>query len=171
MFGKDDDSVVRNTPDAGIIPRTMHDILHIIHLRKHLIDARIYVSYVEIFGENVIDLLRGGVHVGHSKVAASRYVLSGAAEKEIKTTSDVMSLMSQGEKMKRKAATAMNERSSRAHALLIIKICQRNTITDVNLTSSLFLVDLGGSEQVVSLLSLFITLKIIAIMFVIFVTI
>lgn len=51
--------------------------------------------------------------------------------------------------MKRKAATAMNDRSSRAHSMVIAKIRQRNLHSMKEISSSLFLVDLGGSEQVV----------------------
>ena len=84
-----------------------------------------------------------------TQVAAQRYVLSGAAEKEVRTIDDIRALMREGERMKRKAATAMNDRSSRAHSMIIAKIRQRNLHSMKELSSSLFLVDLGGSEQVV----------------------
>jgi kinesin family protein 5 len=151
MFGADDESIYGNSlHSAGIVPRSLREILVATKSRETDIESRLFVSYVEVFGEHVIDLLRGGVRCGHSKVAAQRYVLSGAAEKEIRTASDVSALMRDGEKVKRKAATEMNERSSRAHSLIIIKIRQQHKHTDKTMTSSLFLVDLGGSEQVVS---------------------
>lgn len=39
---------------------------------------QVTASYVEVFGDEVTDLLRSGAKCGHSKVAAQRYVLSGA---------------------------------------------------------------------------------------------
>ena len=76
-------------------------------------------------------------------------MLSGAAEKEVKSYADVQALMREGERMKRKAATAMNDRSSRAHSMIIAKVRQRNLHNLKEISSSLFMVDLGGSEQVV----------------------
>ena len=61
---------------------------------------------------------------------------------------DVRDCLRLGELGKRKAATAMNERSSRAHCLFVISLDQKNLDTGVSCKSSLFLADLGGSEQV-----------------------
>ena len=61
--------------------------------------------------------------------------------------SELLSLLNIGEKQKRKAATAMNERSSRAHSIFIVRMKQTCVDTGVSSTSRLFLADLGGSEQ------------------------
>lgn len=42
----------------------------------------------------------------------------------------------------------MNERSSRAHSILILSLKQRNLRTGVEIESKMFLADLGGSEQI-----------------------
>lgn len=69
MFGSDDEAIFgANLYGAGIVPRAMHDILAAMRERSHDIESQLSISYVEIFGENVIDLLRGGVRCGHSKV-------------------------------------------------------------------------------------------------------
>ncbi len=60
--------------------------------------------------------------------------------------SHALSLLNDGEKQKRKAATAMNERSSRAHSIFIIRMKQ-TCDNSVSYTNRLFLADLGGSEQ------------------------
>ena len=52
-----------------------------------------------------------------------------------------------GENQKRRAATAMNHRSSRAHSIFIVTLKQVCTSTNISRTSKLFLVDLGGCEQ------------------------
>ena len=36
------------------------------------INSELSVSYVEIFGDQIYDLLKGGAKCGHSKVAAQR---------------------------------------------------------------------------------------------------
>ena len=68
-----------------------------------------------------------------------------------------------GEAQKRRAATALNDRSTRAHSIFILTLKQRLQTRDdksflkddgddaaifTTLTSKLFLADLGGSEQV-----------------------
>ena len=66
--------------ERGIVPRACEEIFACIRQRRAAgMRCDLTVSYVEIFGDEVIDLLRGGCRVGHSKVAAQRYVLSGAA--------------------------------------------------------------------------------------------
>ncbi len=153
MYGTNEFKLTSNKlPDSwGVVPRSCHEIFEAINYRKKNlnlnIEAKIAVSYIEIFGDSVTDLLRGGLTCGQSKVAAQRYVLDGSSEVEISSMSDALSLLNNGEKQKRKAATAMNERSSRAHSLFIVRMKQTCIDTGISYTSRLFLADLGGSEQ------------------------
>ena len=75
--------------------------------------------------KKVSDLLQEGRRCGHSKVAAQHFVLRGSANVVVDSVEAVAALLEKGEKVKRKAATAMNERSSRAHALFIMNLEQR----------------------------------------------
>lgn len=56
--------------------------------------------------------------------------------------------MRKGDEQKRKAATAMNERSTRAHSVLILSLNQRDATGTKKLESKFFFADLGGSEQI-----------------------
>lgn len=56
--------------------------------------------------------------------------------------------MTEGEKNRSVAATAMNARSSRSHLLVTIFIASHHRITKVQSMSKLSLVDLAGSERV-----------------------
>ena len=73
--------------------------------------------------------------------------MDGSAEVPVSSLEETMSVLHEGEKQKRKAATAMNERSSRAHSIVILNLHQECHSTRVTSTSKLFLADLGGSEQ------------------------
>ncbi|GMH63872.1 hypothetical protein TrST_g9268 [Triparma strigata] len=159
MFGPDDDAVfgdhskpATSRQMRGIIPRACAEVLDALEFRSTQLNlkmtASLSVSYVEIYGNQVNDLLNGGAPCGHSKVAAQRFVLDGAAENPITCLADVQRVLRIGEEGKRRAATAMNERSSRAHCLFIISLDQKNLDTGVSCKSRLFLADLGGSEQV-----------------------
>lgn len=73
-------------------------------------------------------------------------MLSGEARRPVRGLVDLLNVLVTGESQKRKAATAMNESSSRAHTLFIMSLDVEGN--DRTATSQLFLVDLGGSEQV-----------------------
>jgi len=105
------------------------------------------ISYVEVYGNEILDLLKKGSRVGQSKVSSQRSVLSGSVEVQVSDVKDVTRLLAIGEKQKRKAATAMNQRSSRAHSVFIVTLNQQCTDTGKSITSKLFLADLGGCEQ------------------------
>lgn len=138
---------------AGIIPRACHDVLAALSdsngSRARLgLSSSLAVSYVEVYGDLVTDLLRGGARVAQSKVASQSFVLSGAAEESVDSVENIMDCLSRGDAQKRRAATAMNDRSSRAHSIFILSLSQACAASGVQRTSKLFLADLGGSEQV-----------------------
>lgn len=136
----------------GIVPRAIKEVFDAIGYRKkHLnlnVDIQVSVSYIEIYGDEISDLLKQGKSCGQSRVAAQRYVLDGSSEQSVYTLKETLILLDKGEKQKRKAATAMNSRSSRAHTLFIVTLSQECLDTGIASTSRLFLVDLGGSEQI-----------------------
>ena len=113
----------------GIVPRAIKEIFDAIECRRrHLslkFDIQVSVSYIEIYGDEISDLLQQGKACGQSRVAAQRYVLDGSSEQSVKTLKETLTLLDKGEKQKRKAATAMNTRSSRAHTLFIVTLSRR----------------------------------------------
>jgi len=141
----------------GLVPRACEEILGAIrHWREHGLTATLGVSYVEIFGSEVSDLLREGRVVGQGRegrynaVRATdrvghRYVLDGHSECTVDSWEEVAELLREGDEAKRRAATAMNERSTRAHTVLVLSLC-----AGINppRRSRFFFADLGGSEQV-----------------------
>uniref|UniRef100_A0A7S2WFN9 Kinesin motor domain-containing protein n=1 Tax=Rhizochromulina marina TaxID=1034831 RepID=A0A7S2WFN9_9STRA len=132
----------------GIVPRAAAEVVAAVQTRRSAgLEARLFVSYVQVYGNEVTDLLKGGAPCGHSKVAAQRYVLSGEARRPIETVDDVTKVLIEGEAQKKKASTAMNERSSRAHTLFILTAECGGASTGQVVTSQLFLADLGGSER------------------------
>jgi kinesin family protein 5 len=151
MFGKDEFDIFSGEESMqGIVPRACEEILTAMENRRDSfgIESSIGVSYVEVFGDQVSDLLKHGARCGQSKVASQRYVLLGAAEQPINNMAEVSEILRIGANQKRRAATAMNDKSSRAHSLFILTLQQRCVSTNVQRTSRLFLADLGGSEQV-----------------------
>jgi len=154
MFGNCDEPFLcsnSNAKDWGIVPRACLELFQAldyrrVHLHKHM-EASVSVSYVEIYGNDVTDLLRNGTSCGHNKAATQRYVLDGSAEIPLSNFDEAVQCLNKGERQKKKAATLMNERSSRAHSLFILTLRQKCVDSGVEATSRLFLADLGGSEQ------------------------
>jgi len=103
---------------------------------------------VEVYGDVVSDLLREGEVVKVWQGVAARAVIEGHAAHPVDGAEDLERLLARGEANKRYAATAMNERSSRAHTLLVFSLERRPPGHGLVLTSKLCLADLGGSEQV-----------------------
>ena len=133
----------------GIVPRACEEVFSAVEQRqKKGITTKLSCSYVEIYGGEVSDLLREGKRVGHNKVSAQKYVLDKRCAVPISSLDEVYKLLDAGDEQKRRAATAMNDRSSRAHALFILNLDMEDEKTNVVVRSQLFLADLGGSEQV-----------------------
>jgi len=155
MFGSNSEPFSVNKGDLpeswGIVPRTCSEVFRALDFRKQSIDKKIeteaFVSYIEIYGNDVTDLLRDGALCGHNRATTQRYVLDGSAEVPVRSFSESIECLNKGEQQKKKAATSMNDRSSRAHSLFIITLNQKCSCTGKTSTSRLFLADLGGSEQ------------------------
>ena len=136
--------------DRGLVPRMGEEIFSAIAARNARgtgIHHELSMSYVEIFGEEIMDLLNEGLAVGQSKVSGQRYVLDGDCEVPVTSLADMRRLLEKGDALKRRAATAMNERSSRAHAIVIFNLRQTKGEGAPAVQSKLMVADLGGSEN------------------------
>ncbi|KAL7433686.1 hypothetical protein ACHAXH_002144 [Discostella pseudostelligera] len=136
---------------SGIIPQACSEIMSAVRYRKDSlnldIECTVSVSFVEIFGNDILDLLGRGRRCGTSKVSAQRCILDGNVEVTVESIEHVMRLLREGEAQRRKASTAMNSRSSRAHSIFIVSLKQKCINSGKSIHSKLFLADLGGCEQ------------------------
>eukprot|EP00927_Polykrikos_kofoidii_P043828 TRINITY_DN37923_c0_g1_i1.p1 TRINITY_DN37923_c0_g1~~TRINITY_DN37923_c0_g1_i1.p1 ORF type:complete len:914 (+),score=171.20 TRINITY_DN37923_c0_g1_i1:70-2811(+) len=169
MFGPSSTSETHDVYETsgsfrGIVPRACDEVLGAAKRWRERGDTvQIGVSYVEIFGSEISDLLREGCVVGqnmegrYGAVRATdrvghRYVLDGQTQVFVETLAEVEALLRAGESVKRRAATAMNERSTRAHTIFVISLALHPMGTSPGITaqprkSRFFFADLGGSEQ------------------------
>ena len=145
MFGELDEQ----SEHRGLVPRACEEIFTAADERRRTlgVTSKIAVSYVEIFGDEMTDLLRGGAPVGNSRVAGHGHILEGSTEVAVGDMGDVRRALEDGDAQKRRAATAMNARSSRAHAVFTVSLVQTDEETGKEMRSRLFLADLGGSER------------------------
>ncbi|XP_067886127.1 kinesin-like protein KIF27 isoform X2 [Heterodontus francisci] len=152
----------------GIIPRAIHEIFQNI-TENHNIDFNVKVSYIEVYKEELRDLLElqstnKDIHIREDDKGNT--VIIGAKECAIETPDEMMSLLEAGNAARHTGTTQMNEHSSRSHAIFTMYLNQKqlkngqqsNTDEDniveesqrsFQLISSKFcFVDLAGSERV-----------------------
>ncbi|OAY83717.1 Kinesin-4 [Ananas comosus] len=170
---------ILNEQTQGVNFRALGDLFKLAEQRRGLFSYEIAVQMIEIYNEQVRDLLvsdglnrRYPFHLllyilfsykyipinipcGASKTC--RFVppllLKGLNVPDanlvpVASTSDVMELMSLGQKNRAVGATALNDRSSRSHSCLTVHVLGRDMATGNILRGCMHLVDLAGSERV-----------------------
>lgn len=116
-------------------------------------NVEIFVSYVEIYNEQIRDLLKpkeDGSYLDLRDDPIKGVTIAGATEITVTGVKEVMSLLSQGNKKRTTEATNANQTSSRSHAVFQInlKITPKTKSINMNVVvSKLSLIDLAGSER------------------------
>ncbi|XP_073908276.1 kinesin-like protein KIF27 isoform X3 [Castor canadensis] len=144
----------------GIIPRAIQEIFQSI-TENPSIDFNIKVSYIEVYKEDLRDLLEletsmKDLHIREDEKGNT--VLVGAKECHVESVDEVMSLLEVGNAARHTGTTQMNEHSSRSHAIFTISICQIEKNSEAaedelwyshrQTVSKFHFVDLAGSERV-----------------------
>ncbi|XP_044776342.1 kinesin-like protein KIF27 isoform X3 [Neomonachus schauinslandi] len=144
----------------GIIPRAIQEIFQNIS-ENPSIDFSIKVSYIEVYKEDLRDLLEletsiKDLHIREDEKGNT--VIVGAKECQVESADEVMSLLEMGNAARHTGTTQMNEHSSRSHAIFTISICQVEKNMEAGedgswysrrqIVSKFHFVDLAGSERV-----------------------
>lgn len=131
----------RTTDSCGVVLRAMNEILNFKQSTINKIEVNI--KYLQIYNERITDLTTG------ENVVVVNNLLKGSTEVTINDLPDFLSVLAVGERRKKYAETKMNEHSSRAHTVIIVNVSQQHpTDRDKMLCSTLYMVDLAGSEQI-----------------------
>ncbi|KAL5777374.1 hypothetical protein ACOSP7_010300 [Xanthoceras sorbifolium] len=129
----------------GIIPKVMESIFKRVKLMKECTEFLIRVSFIEIFKEEVFDLLEmnsSSLNKGEGALAAKSVVparvpiqiretvhggitLAGVTEAEVRTKEEMASYLSRGSLARATGSTNMNSQSSRSHAIFTITLEQK----------------------------------------------
>ncbi|KAH0920086.1 hypothetical protein HID58_027746 [Brassica napus] len=143
--------------DWGVNYRALNDLFKISQSRKGNINYEVGVQMVEIYNEQVLDLLSDDISQKKYPFSTS-WILSTTSENglavpdasmyPVTSTSDVITLMDIGLQNRSVGATAMNERSSRSHSIVTVHVRGKDMKTGSVLYGNLHLVDLAGSERV-----------------------
>lgn len=143
---------VSSEEDWGVNYRALNDLFLISQSRNTSIAYEVAVQMVEIYNEQVRDLLssdgpqkRLGIW---NTTQPNGLAVPDASMHPVESTADVLELMNIGLMNRAVGATALNERSSRSHSVLTVHVRGTDLETDAILRGSLHLVDLAGSERV-----------------------
>lgn len=147
---------MEGTEDArGVNYRTLDQIFHIINERKKLFKYEICVSVLEVYNEQIRDLLASGAqHGAASKRLEVRQACEGVhhvpglVEAQVSNMSEVWDVLQTGSSARAVGATNANEYSSRSHCLHCVMVKGENLLNGECTKSKLWLVDLAGSERI-----------------------
>ncbi|XP_048617366.1 kinesin-like protein KIN-14P [Brassica napus] len=139
--------------DWGVNYRALNDLFKISQSRKGNINYEVGVQMVEIYNEQVLDLLSDDISQKKtlgilSATSENGLAVPDASMYPVTSTSDVITLMDIGLQNRSVGATAMNERSSRSHSIVTVHVRGKDMKTGSVLYGNLHLVDLAGSERV-----------------------
>ncbi|KAG9392047.1 Kinesin motor domain [Carpediemonas membranifera] len=139
----------------GVMMLTMEEVFARIAASADTKRIKVVVSYIEIYNEQIHDLLAPPVK-GKARVLdlredpAKGMTIAGLSEETPEKLADVISIIARGTANRTQFSTAANQQSSRSHAVFQVRIeqCDRTAaITEPMLVSKLSLIDLAGSER------------------------
>lgn len=153
---------------AGMIPRVLFRLFH--HLEQHVTDYSVKVSYIELYNEELRDLLapelsapsgsqqpmgKGGGQGETLKIfddsGKKGVFIQGLEEVGVRTADEALAILTKGSNRRQIAATRFNEHSSRSHSVFTLTVHTKETSTageDLLRVGKMNLVDLAGSENI-----------------------
>ncbi|KAH9173407.1 P-loop containing nucleoside triphosphate hydrolase protein [Lactarius sanguifluus] len=140
--------------DPGTIYLTMADLFQRIEDRKDDYNAEVVVTFLEIYNEEIRDLLsepgtptpRGGLQIREDKSVK----VVGLTELRPRTAEEVKDIVLMGNSRRTQSPTHANETSSRSHAVLQVQVTQAPrtaSLTEERFVGTLSIIDLAGSER------------------------
>ncbi|ODV58122.1 kinesin family protein, partial [Ascoidea rubescens DSM 1968] len=147
MMGKD----IEDIDSKGLIPRITERIFEYIVDSSSDIEFTVGVSYMEIYMEQIRDLLvspRSQAKLSIHEDKENGIYVKGLKKIYVSSVDDIYDVMRQGSEIRVVSSTSMNQESSRSHAIFQIELTQRIISSGTIKKGNLFLVDLAGSEKV-----------------------
>eukprot|EP00736_Rhodelphis_marinus_P012093 Rmarinus@m.19927 len=143
MLGTDD--------QPGVMMLSLQDLFEKIEQKKNEKSCKVTLSYLEVYNENIRDLLSSNSSLLDLREDPLRGpVVVGLTEYATTSSAEIMTLLQRGNRRRTVEPTSVNLVSSRSHAVLQIMLEQRDAVANVCGTihyGKLSLIDLAGSER------------------------
>ncbi|KAJ8078798.1 Kinesin- motor protein [Marasmius tenuissimus] len=160
------------SPHAGMIPRVLFRLFH--YLEKNKMDFSVKVSYIELYNEELRDLLApdlsapngstqpmgfgkdsgkgadGGLRIYEDANKRGVFV-QGVQEASVTSCAQALEHLTKGSHRRQIAATKFNDHSSRSHSIFTLTVHTRESGVageDLLRVGKFNLVDLAGSENI-----------------------
>ncbi|KAH9723813.1 kinesin-like protein KIN-14Q [Citrus sinensis] len=139
----------------GVNFRTLEELFRIIKEREKLYRYDISVSVLEVYNEQIRDLLAVGSQPGAvskrlevRQAGEGMHHVPGLVEAHVNNISEVWEVLQTGSNVRAVGSTNANEHSSRSHCIHCVMVRGENLLNGECTKSKLWLVDLAGSERV-----------------------
>jgi len=143
-----------STDQPGVIYLTMADLFQLIEDRKEEHSFEVVVTFLEIYNEEIRDLLsepgqpttRGGLQIREDKSVK----VVGLTELHPNSADEVKQIVLLGNTRRTQSPTNANETSSRSHAVLQVHVTRSPrtaNVTEERTVATLSIIDLAGSER------------------------
>lgn len=147
-----------NQEEIGIIPRVIKMIFDEVDKRKNQAEFIIKVSFLEIYNEEIHDLLETNSMVPEKPISIREdkgsIFLMGLHEEKVINCEEMLTCLERGTLQRIVASTLMNASSSRSHAIFTINVEQQIIEVQPEVTegqeymmAKFHFVDLAGSER------------------------
>ncbi|KAM9837305.1 kinesin-like protein KIF22 isoform 1-T2 [Aulostomus maculatus] len=144
-------TMLGSSEQPGVIPRAVREVFKLVKAKgeDEGWDYSIGMSYLEIYNEKVLDLLSPGSQDLPIREDKDKNILiPGLTHTTISSFSDFDRHFIPASLNRTTASTKLNQRSSRSHAILLIKVVRtQRAFPHRQQTGKLYLVDLAGSED------------------------
>lgn len=140
--------------NRGVNYRTLEELFRVANERKGQFKYDISVSVLEVYNEQIRDLLASpqpGQAVKKLEIkqmAEGIHHVPGLVEAQVHSMNEVWEVLQTGSSARAVGSTNANEHSSRSHCILYVMVRGENSINGECTRSKLWLVDLAGSERV-----------------------
>eukprot|EP01034_Spumella_vulgaris_P022428 gene22428-28553_t len=144
---------LRDAEFMGLIPRAVNEIFDLnARSRGETIDFKVYCSFVQIYNENLFDMLRDSSMVSPLSIREDKkeIYVQGLSEYHVQSVADTLQLLKIAEENRAIRETHMNQFSSRSHSIFQIYVEQKRLAEDggeISYRAKFNLVDLAGSEK------------------------
>ncbi|ONM32818.1 Di-glucose binding protein with Kinesin motor domain [Zea mays] len=139
----------------GVNYRILEELFQIIKEREGTFQYEITVSVLEVYNEQIHDLLLTGSQPGATtkrlevrQVGEGAHHVPGLVEARVTNMKEAWEVLRTGSKARVVGSTNANEHSSRSHCIHCVMVKGENLMNGECTKSKLWLIDLAGSERV-----------------------